>query len=186
MAWYCVLYEQRKDLGRHPLPFSAFLAYLVVCTFLLTGVSFSKYVTRSNAADSARVAKGIVTVGSTSNKILEVRDESPDTHYPRFTFDVTNNNSEVAIGYDIVVKFNQLLPDGVLWGLDGNFSYNAEVTGANEYTFRNAGTFEAGKYVTRSHTLMFVIGENNGLDRFPDVGTHTYNIDISIESHQID
>lgn len=53
---------KRKFKGLH-LPLRAYIMYLLLICFALTGVTFSKYVTSTCSGDSARVAKmGSVTV----------------------------------------------------------------------------------------------------------------------------
>lgn len=47
----------RKKKSRVKLPLRAYLMYLTLLSFLLTGVTFSKYVTQSSSGDSARVVK---------------------------------------------------------------------------------------------------------------------------------
>lgn len=47
--------EQKKK-NRVRLPLRAYLLYLLVVTFALTGVTFSRYVTSSHGGDAARVA----------------------------------------------------------------------------------------------------------------------------------
>lgn len=48
--------EEQKKKNRVRLPLRAYLLYLLVVTFALTGVTFSRYVTSSNGGDAARVA----------------------------------------------------------------------------------------------------------------------------------
>lgn len=50
-----------KNKGKHmskrvKLPLRAYLLYLLVASFLMTGITFSKYITASTGGDSARVA----------------------------------------------------------------------------------------------------------------------------------
>jgi len=56
----------REKKRRPKLPLRAYLMYITLLSFLLTGVTFSKYVTRSSASDSARVVKfGNVEISET-------------------------------------------------------------------------------------------------------------------------
>lgn len=56
----------REKRRRVKLPLRAYLLYLALMSFLLTGVTFSKYVTRSSGGDSARVVKyGTVDISET-------------------------------------------------------------------------------------------------------------------------
>lgn len=48
--------EEQKKKNRVRLPLRAYLLYLLVVTFALTGVTFSRYVTSSYGGDAARVA----------------------------------------------------------------------------------------------------------------------------------
>lgn len=48
--------EEQKKKNRVRLPLQAYLLYLLVVTFALTGVTFSRYVTSSDGGDGARVA----------------------------------------------------------------------------------------------------------------------------------
>ena len=48
--------EEQKKKNRVRLPLRAYLLYLLVVTFALTGVTFSRYVTSSDGGDGARVA----------------------------------------------------------------------------------------------------------------------------------
>lgn len=48
--------EEQKKKNRVRLPLRAYLLYLLVVTFALTGVTFSRYVTSSDGGDAARVA----------------------------------------------------------------------------------------------------------------------------------
>ena len=48
--------EEQKKKNRVRLPLRAYLLYLLVVTFALTGVTFSRYVVSSNGGDAARVA----------------------------------------------------------------------------------------------------------------------------------
>ena len=50
----------QKKTGRK-IPFVAWLGYLLVVTMVVTGVTFSGYVSKSGGEDSARVAKFDVT-----------------------------------------------------------------------------------------------------------------------------
>lgn len=48
--------EEQKKKNRVRLPLRAYLLYLLVVTFALTGVTFSRYVVSSDGGDAARVA----------------------------------------------------------------------------------------------------------------------------------
>lgn len=167
--------------GRCRLPLHVYLAYLLVCTFLLTGVSFSRYISTSNAGDSARVAKGVVTVSYDENTELKLERPTDDgTLTENFQFHVSNSVSEVAIQYDVVVTLNQSLGDGVTMTLDG--MAGTEKNEGREYEFPNMGTFAAGVSGSKTHTLSFA----GDFMEIPSGTDDTYSIQIAIRSQQID
>lgn len=162
---------------RGRLPLHVYLVYLLVCTFLLTGVSFSRYISTSTAGDSARAAKGLVTVsydeGSTKVEL------SNDVIAKDFSFSVSNGDSEVAIRYDLVIELDEALPDGVTMKLDGDVCSG---TAGNTYHFSNVGKFEAGVPETNTHTLSFI----GDFAVYNTDGSVTYPVTISVLSEQID
>lgn len=174
-------YEQKEKKSRRRLPLHVYLAYLLVCTFLLTGVSFSRYISSASGSDSARVAKGVVTVShDNTTEIRLVRPANDGILTEDFQFEVLNNGSEVAIQYDVVVTLDKPLRDGVTMTLDrsaGTVKDNKTV-----YEFRNMGTFEAGVSDTRSHTLSFA----GDFDTISPGTDDAYGIQITIRSQQID
>lgn len=173
-------YEQKEKKSKKRLPLQAYLAYLLVCTFLLAGVSFSRYITFANGSDSARVAAGVVTVSFGDNTNMEMERPADDgTQTENFQFSVSNSDSEVAIRYDVVVTLDQTLGTGVTMTLDGN----PGTEGADHtYTFSNMGTFLPGEQSTRTHTLSFV----GDFASIPSGTDDIYKIQITIRSQQID
>lgn len=176
--------KSRKSIKRiFPLPFYVYLSYLVICTLLLTGVSFSSYISGADASDSARVAAGLVTVsyGENTTTVEMKRPEDPDNQIETkaFYFYVSNSKSEVAIRYDVVVTLKETLPDGVTMTLDDKAcSGNAD----NTYTFSNMGTFEAGVQDTKTHVLSF----KGDFNKYNTEGEFSYPVTISVHSEQID
>lgn len=163
------------------LPLPVWLAYLLVCTLLLTGVSFARYITTASGSDAARVAAGLVTVDyDDTNEIKLVRPSTDGLLTENYKFTVSNGSSEVAIRYDVVVTLDKPLNSGVTMTLDGQ--PGTETDGEKQYEFTNMGTFAAGENDTYTHTLSFT----------GDFGTirpgteDTYDIKISIRSQQID
>ena len=173
--------KHSQNKKRKPvLPLRAYLGHLLICTLLLTGVSFARFVTASSNADSARVAAGVVTVGYDGNTYMElIRPWDDGTLTEEFTFSVSNGASEVAIRYDVVVKLSQPLGTGVTMTLDGQ---PITAVADNTYTFSNVGTFEAGVSETNTHTLSF----SGDFMTIPSGTDDIYNIQISIYSQQID
>lgn len=156
-----------------------YVGYLLMCTLLLTGVSFSGYVSTSAGSESARAAMGAVTVNydPVSTTVEMNRPSGEDEVAESFTFDVSNSISEIAIGYDIVVSLDQELPDGVTMKLDNRLcAENAD----NTYIFSNVGTFDAGKQERKQHTLIFT-GDYSIIKERAE-----RKITISVQARQID
>lgn len=171
--------EQRnKRKGR--LPIYVYLGYLLICTLLLTGVSFASYVSTSTASDSACVAKGMVTVSYSDDTEIEMsRPDDDGVETREFSFQVSNNASEVAIRYDVVVTLDIPLPDGVTMTLDEQPCSGSD---NNVYIFPNMGTFQAGVNDIKTHTLSFT----GDFTEMPSETDEIYTINISIHSQQID
>lgn len=174
------LSSEKPIVRFRPLP--VWLAYLLVCTLLLTGVSFARYITTANGSDTARVAAGLVTV-SYEESTTAIRMERPTNdglEEKDFIFGVSNNSSEVAIQYDVVVTLDTPLKTGVAMTLDGK---SGNVTNERKrYEFTNMGTFAAGENDTYTHTLSFT----GDFDTIRPGTDDTYNIKILIRSRQID
>lgn len=174
-------YEQKEKKSKKRLPLQAYLAYLLVCTFLLGGVSFSRYITSANGSDRARVAAGVVTVSynsdNTNMKMERPADDGTQTE--NFQFSVSNSVSEVAIRYDVVVTLDQPLGTGVTMTLDG---HTGTAEADHTYIFSDTGTFMSGEQSTRTHSLSFA----GDFSSVPPGTDDTYNIQITIRSQQID
>lgn len=181
--------SRKKNFSRKcccRLPLHVYLAYLLVCTFLLTGVSFSRYISMADADDSARVAAGLVTVTyDDNNTILEMdRADSDDGAVTKeFHFQVSNNNSEVAIRYGMVLTLDASLPGGVTINLYKNDGANPLCTfdsSNTTYTVPDAGTFQAGVSSPDQYKLVF-IGD------FGIIGADSERtVSISVQAEQID
>ncbi len=172
--------EIKKHKKIHFLPLRVYIAYLFICTLLLTGVSFSKYISAANGSDYARVAAGDVDVAYTdTTEILIKRPSSDGVESKSFAFQVTNKGSEVAIKYDIEVKLDTPLPEGATMMLDGKECYSSD---GYTYKLLDAGTFNANENGTNEHTLTLAVD----FDTYTTPGEFNYNIDISVISEQID
>lgn len=165
-----------------PLPLPVWLAYLLVCTLLLTGVSLARYITTADGSDAARVASGLVTVDYEENttQMEMVRPWDDGVLTEDFKFTVSNNSSEVAIRYDVVVTLDKALGEGVTMTLDEKKGTKTDE--GKQYEFANVGTFAAGVDQTNTHTLSFA-GDFNTIESGTD---DNYDIQISIRSRQID
>lgn len=130
------------------IPLCLWLTYLLVCTFLLTGLSAARYSTTGAGEDSARAAACSLIVSPLSSSNLSL-DANGGPSSAACTFTVSNSGSEVALEYDIEIQAN--LPPNIQITLDGSLlSGNGSV-----YLEQNAGTFEAGSPDSHPHTLTF-------------------------------
>lgn len=167
-----------------PLPLSVWLAYLLVCTLLLTGVSFARYTVTNSGDDTARAAAGQVTVDWADNTNITLAASSTDGAEASYTFSVSNNGSEVAIQYDVVVTMQEPLPQGVTMKLDGeSCTKSDESTGEAVYEFSDVDIFEANGDRTNNHILTFAKESGSSTS-----GTENkeYNIQIAVRAQQID
>lgn len=164
--------------GRHHLLRHWHLSYFLFCTFLMTGVTFSAYISSAGGSDSARVAAGGISVTSVSNTDIKMKRPAGDSiTEENFEFKVSNNDSEVAIRYDVAVSLDEALPDGVTMELDGAIpSENDDC----QYIFSDMGEFEAGTEETKTHTLTFQ-GDYDIISDF-----YEREITISVRAEQID
>lgn len=166
--------------SRPHLPLHVYLSYLLIGTFLLTGVSFARYISFADGSDSARVAAGTVVVTYDGDAAIEmIRPTDDGILMENFNFYVSNSGSEVAIQYDLVVELDAPLPDGVTMTLDGE---PCEGNSDNIYTFTNMGTFAAGVETINPHTLTFT----GDFSEYQTPGVFTYPITISVLATQID
>ena len=100
------------------LPISAYVTYLLLASFLLTGVTFSKYVAKTSTSDNARVAKfGVEMVGA-SNASFALEAGGEET----YSFTV-KNVSDVTLMYKLVLKN---LPAGISVSVSDGKAYDAE------------------------------------------------------------
>ena len=142
------------------LPFSVYLAYLLVCTFLVSGASFAKLTTTSGGNDTARAAAFAVSGSvSTQEGTLDLNGENLASEY---AFTVTNQSngkvSEVALDYTIRVKLKNeaQLPNGVSMKLvDGAGILYDATQNENTYVFDEKFTLPAGLQETDSYRLRF-------------------------------
>lgn len=155
-----------KKPGRPPL---VQLAYLFVFSLLLTGVSFSYYVSTSSGGAGAQVAGGMLTVEDLSWAAPRSLTLGPDPGSASWDFAVANSRgdevSQVTLQYDVVLKLEKPLPDGVTVWLDGREGqpdtdlwglwFDSGSSGCTCYTFEEAGWFEAGMGASQTHTVRF-------------------------------
>lgn len=169
---------------RRRLPLPVYPAYLLVCTLLLTSVSFSYYFTTSNGEDTARVAKGAVTVGYTADPIVNIkRPPKGDQTSGLFFFTVSNESSEVSIRYSITLELEKQLPEGVsiLLGKSGESSPLAYLDAftSTRIVIPDAGVLTANS-PTEDQFLLYVLCDYKPLTMPFDSA-----VDIDIQAEQI-
>lgn len=177
--------QSKKRKGRLPLHVPLF--YLLVCTFLLTGVTCSRHISSANGSGSARAAKGVVTVSYENNTTVEMEQPSdPDnqTVIKEFSFSVSGSASEVAIRYNLVLKLDQALPDGVSISLYKNGDIDPvgmfAAAGNVQFTVPGAGVFEAGSQTADQYKMIF----NGDYNHINTADKRT--VSISVQAEQID
>lgn len=161
----------------HFLPLPVYVIYLLVCTLLLTGVTFSKYTAASGGEDSATVAGCLVTVKGDDLSDEIVYGEGEDNRF-QYVFSVSSE-SDVAMDYDVIVDLGRSLPDGMEMTLDNGIGYNKYEDG--KYVFEDAGYFEAGKKEDIDHILLFEVIPDE-----IDNADYAFDISVSVLAQQID
>lgn len=111
--------ERNGKKKRFRLPISAYITYLLLASFLLTGVTFSKYIAKTSSIDEVRVAKfGIEKSASDASFELEAGGTE------NYTFTV-RNTSDVTLKYNLVLEN---LPAGIGVTVDDGKAYGEERT----------------------------------------------------------
>lgn len=161
-----------KYSRRKKLPVATYLVYLLIATFLFTGVSFSKYATTASGSDEARVAafdfEFVLTGSGAESKVVAV-----DT-YPGFdesyTIQVTDK-SEVAMKYKVTAE-----------NLTDNTPLTAAITLDGE-AYDSATFFTTSEHGTRELELTLSWdGNNNAASYAGEVDA----IRITVTAEQID
>lgn len=157
------------------------LGYMTAFSFLLTGVSFSKYVTGAYGTSSARTAAWAFSVTELSGENFEIKYGDGNENCCEYEFSVKNERSETALSYNVEVDTGESLPDGMTITLDGRTGTDK---GGGKYVFYDVDEFpagSAGSTITRSHTLK--------LEAHPDAmdnKEYDFEIDVSVLAEQID
>lgn len=110
----------KNNTRKLKLPIKSYLMYFIALTLMVTGVTFSRYITVATNGDSAKVARPVFTVDLTNQAgtysyLLdgELEDIKPGDQQI-YTFLVTNSDgvkiSEVALRYKAVVDMTGTLP----------------------------------------------------------------------------
>lgn len=141
--------ERKKPRVKLRLPLQVYLLYLLVVTFMCTGVTIAKYMTTTTNSAAARVAAFSVSASSDTpvdpqSAILDCAAQTPQISYNL----TVSSESEVAVKYDVVITLSQPLV-GVSMTLDGK---SPTINGA-VYTFRDVGQI-APAGGNNDHTLV--------------------------------
>lgn len=171
-------HNKRSYLRGRKLPLHVYLAYLLVCTLVTTGISFSRYAVTNSSGMSLRVedfsmtatAYGAATYG-TGNALTIDCNSSQTVQSYQF---VVSSGSGVSVSYDVVVTLSQALPAGVTMTLDG---YSGTAAGTS-YTFYNIGSFSPGSS-SHMHTLTISADPNVLNDEA------VINVTISVQAEQV-
>lgn len=146
------------------------LPYLLAAALLLTGITFSSYVTTVTGGESARVARFEVKAESIQgNSFMLTPGEAISTQ----TYNLrVESDSEVAVEYDIVLKN---VPVGISVKL-GSKTLQADANG--EIRFEKVGTFAANDTNSKDHALTFSASVA--------VEVASMDIQVSVDFRQID
>ena len=157
------------------LPVIRYLAYLLIATMTVTGVSLSRYSTSSSGSDSARVANFDVVVthdswnyGLTDGIIDASFNQSSGRLY---TFTITNN-SEVSVRARLIIDSYDLLP------ALNSFSPQD----LNNSTDRSGWVTIAPKGAPKQITVRLFAVSNTGNPIVPNGN----NVEMHIEYEQVD
>ncbi len=167
-----------------------YLIYLALISFVVTGVSFSRYSSSVDGSDNAAAAKVVVEylpISMTKNGVpmtvdeggLSVGDLKPGDvliyHFNINNFNGLNSN-QVLIKYSISVIFN---PDPVMIPL----TYDVTPDGTYQSAGANWTYMGFGAQETHSYTLTISWNEN---DNDPEYLSQQQDIQIQISSVQAD
>lgn len=150
--------EYRKPSGRPPMRLGSLMirvALILLCLVMISihlmGGMYAKYTTKGSGGDDARVAKFDVIITGVPSDAIEVAYSA--TSDDAYSIKV-ENKSEVAVRYDISVKFETSWK-GVSAALDTVAGDHKEDT----TTFKNVGTLPvySGADNYNEHTLSILV-----------------------------
>jgi len=172
----------RKKRG---IPLSVYLSYLLVATLLVTGVTFSGYITTATGGDEARVAMVVLDSGMTYSDTLSFSGY-PGISSKAIPIDVSNyeseeKSSEVALDYSIQAEnITNNIP-----GLSFEFYDNEQCSGEAKESI--SGSFAAGQKEAVTCYLKINWPESNGGKDYD--ASYAFEIDalrIIISAEQVD
>jgi len=157
------------------IPLSVYLGYLLIVTLVVTGVTFSSYVTQTTGEDSARVAKFVVTASSVETEKIVFSDLIPgDTETWEFTIDF---DCEVAAQCKMLLTSTNNLP------LEYTLTHNGTLTDVTLGTPLDIYQVAAGYTGTQTFTLTAKWDKNNNNIKFMGMADA---VTLSITTEQID
>lgn len=170
------------DRLRGILPLRVCLAYLFVSTLLLTGVSMARFVSQSYGDDQGKVAaislEAEPLYGVDDSEIIYGENGVNAFSYP---FIITSDSTEVALSYDIIVKFDTPLPVGMDLALDGDRP-DEENGNRTWFSFSKVGEIEAHEGLKNEvYLLEMIVDPAMMVDEMADLG-----VEVSLLATQID
>lgn len=133
------------------------LFFLIITTSFVTMYSISSFRSDTINNSTAKIANFVLKATPTNNNDLSIDCNSSDTMNATYSFTVTNQEnsliSDVAINYDVIVKFSENLLEGTTLTLTTENGNKTVSGGQTEYIFENVGAFSATNGKSNSHTL---------------------------------
>ena len=160
-----------------PMCTACILLCLTLFSMYLTGGLYSKYVSRDNSGETARVATFSVGLGPADSNNVEIQLGRSETD-GSYSFKITNK-SEVAIKYDVILTFNRDIPSYVTVTLNGATGTKPDGAG-NKLLFENAGTLAPNK-AEANNVIVFAV---NSIDDFSSDAKS--DIDASSDKHKFE
>ena len=168
---------------RNGVKFAFALVILSAAIFVMAcGVSFAKNLSSSSGGDNARVSVLIMDARGSSSDNLMI-DCGQGFTKASYNLVVTNTKdgktAELSFKYDVIVRFNEALPEGIAISVD---KINGTVSSDRKtVTISDVGRFTAGTTQTREHTMVFSVVNANFLLR-----DYVFkNVNVSVRAEQI-
>lgn len=142
--------KTKRTEKRKKLPLQALLMYLLLCTVVMSGVTFSKYVVTASGGDGGRVAKFNISADlSEFDDKFEI-SMTPDSKY-EYTLDV-KNGSETSVQITAFLEEDGNLPLGFTYKkisnggteMSGDMAKSADESGYSFTDFLEPG--KGGSY----------------------------------------
>ncbi len=157
------------------------LACLMCITTCISSGILAKYTSGGNGNKSAKIAGFSVSAsGSPNNNVVEIDDEHSSAKYDL----VLTNESETAVRYDIVLKFDVDVNNKITVKYD-DIEYSTVTDDNKTIKITNAGTLDAN--LTGSKTVNFdLIVDLDGFSAQSENGEDFVNFDTIVCFTQID